>query len=259
MTTFRAALLAAAILTPAAALARPMTPEDVARMESVGAIAVSPDGSRVAFGKNALPDITAGEKNGSTETTLYVATGPNAAQEFLPEGTDVSGIQFTPDGRMLSFLWKEEGEDAKRALYAIPLAGGSHRKIASLDDGNVGNYAWAPDSRTVYFVATAADDTQRKAESKAGFNARIYEEEQRFNRVYAYDTQGSEDAEPRLIETGSQITTIRLSPDGRTLALGSSPSTLVDDSYTKQRVILVDAATGRWRAEVATPGKIDDF
>ena len=46
------------------ALARPMTPEDVAKIESLGAVAVSPDGSRIAFTSVSLPDVSEGEENG---------------------------------------------------------------------------------------------------------------------------------------------------------------------------------------------------
>ena len=43
-----ASLFASASLIAGAANARPMTPEDVAKLESVGTIAVSPDGRRIA-------------------------------------------------------------------------------------------------------------------------------------------------------------------------------------------------------------------
>ena len=53
-----AATLFASVSIAATASARPMTPEDVAKIESIGAIAVSPDGTRVAFTTVSLPDVT---------------------------------------------------------------------------------------------------------------------------------------------------------------------------------------------------------
>ena len=61
--TFRAPLTAGILLATASlaaqAQARPMTPEDVARLESVGTIAVSSDGSRIAFtsGRSGVEDV----------------------------------------------------------------------------------------------------------------------------------------------------------------------------------------------------------
>ena len=46
---FTASLFASASLIAGAANARPMTPEDVAKLESVGTIAVSPDGRMISF------------------------------------------------------------------------------------------------------------------------------------------------------------------------------------------------------------------
>jgi hypothetical protein len=46
---FAAATLFTSVSIAATAAARPMTPEDVAKLESVGTIAVSPDGSREAL------------------------------------------------------------------------------------------------------------------------------------------------------------------------------------------------------------------
>ncbi|MGP1281647.1 MAG: prolyl oligopeptidase family serine peptidase [Parasphingopyxis sp.] len=248
--------VAALAATPA--LARPMTPEDVSRLADVGGIAVSPDGARIAFGRGQLPDILSGAENGSTDTRLHVATAAMAAQDFLPEGMDVSGIRFSPDGRMISFLWKPEGEDdAHTALYGIPVAGGGHRRLAGIEGADIRSYEWAPDGRTVYAIAAAATDPRREAESEAGFNAVIYEEEQRFNRLFAV-TPGSE-AEPRALAIEGHVTELRVAPDGDWLALRWAPTTRVDDSFTSQRVVIVDADDGAIRTTVETPGKIDDF
>jgi len=249
-----------AALTTWPALARPMTPEDVSRLADVGGIAVSPDGTRIAFGLNQLPDILAGEENGATDTTLHIATAANVAQEFLSEGMDVSRIGFSPDGQMITFLWKDESDDdAPTALYGIPVAGGGHRKLVEIDGANIRSYEWAPDSRSVYVIAAAAEDAARERESNAGFNAVIYQEEQRFNRLFAVTINAPEGKEPREIAVDGHVTEVQVAPDGSWLALRRSPSTLVDDSFTRQRVVIVDSDDGDIRATVETPGKIDDF
>ena len=132
--TFRAPLTAAALLATASlaaqAQARPMTPEDVARLESVGTIAVSSDGSRIAYTTASLPDVTEGEENGTTQQQLKLAYGPNNARDFLPDDISVSGVTFSPDGRMVTFTWADG--DEKTAVWGIPVDGGAQRKLAAV-------------------------------------------------------------------------------------------------------------------------------
>ena len=81
--TLTAATLLASVSFAATAAARPMTPEDVAKLEAVGSVAVSPDGTRVAVTSGKLPDVTAGEDNGSTRSTRSQPIGSVSLIGFL--------------------------------------------------------------------------------------------------------------------------------------------------------------------------------
>lgn len=248
-----------ALVATAPAIARPMTAEDVLKIKSVTDIAVSPDGKGIAVGVSQLPNLAEGEENGKAERNLHVAMGAGNIRAFLPDDMDVSRLQYSPDGRMISFLWKPEGEEKKTALYAIPVDGGGHKKLASIKDSNINHYVWGQDSRTVYMLASAATDKARKKEDKAGFDAIIYEEENKFTRLFAADTSATDKAEPREIKVEGEVSALRLSPDGRWLAVASAPTTQVDDSFTSQRVHIIEANSGKRKAVVETPGKIGDF
>ena len=89
-----AATLLASVSIAATAQARPMTPEDVAKLESVASVAISPDGTRIAYEAGGLPDVTAGEDNGGFRATLSIATAPgvdpDAIRRVAREEFDVS-------------------------------------------------------------------------------------------------------------------------------------------------------------------------
>ena len=189
-----------------------MTPEDVAKIESIGAIAVSPDGTRIAFTTVSLPDVTEGEENGGFEQVLKIATGPDTATVYLPEDVSPSGVQFNPDGSMVSFVWAADGED--RAVWGVPIAGGTYRKLAEVADSDVLSYVWGPNGDTIFMLATAEEDEQRTTQRKAGFNSVVYEEEARLRRLFEARVGEELDAEPREIPVPAYVTGFDITPDG---------------------------------------------
>ncbi len=250
-----AALLSAASIT-ATAQARPMTPEDVAKLESVGTMVVSPDGMRVAYTTSSLPDVTEGEDNGGFKSELKVATGPNVAREYLPDDISPGGVRFSPDGRMVTFLWAKDDED--RAVWGVPVNGGTYIKLAAIEDANVASYRFAPDGSTIYLLAAAEEDKQRTKQRKAGFNSRVYEEEFKPARMFAAKAGGDVDEEPSEISVPGYVSYMDVGPMGKVGIIETAPTPLVDDSYTSKRVNIINLATGAVTAEVKTPGKIGD-
>lgn len=250
-----AALLGSASIAATAA-ARPMTPEDVAKMESLGELTVSPDGSRVAFTTARLPDVTEGEENGTTKQQLKLAYGPDSVRAFLPAGMNVSTVRFSPDGTTISFLYT--AEDEKRAVWAIPVDGGGHRKLAEVAEADVRDYAWSPDGATLYLLAGPAPDEALDKRKDAGFDAVVYEEEARLNRLFAARVGAEIDAAPKPVAVPGHVSAIQVAPGGKTAIVESAPSPRVDDSYTSKRVHVIDLASGRVLEVVETPGKLGD-
>ena len=250
-----AVLLAGASLS-ATAQARPMTPEDVAKLESVGQMAVSPDGSRIAFTTASLPDVTSGEENGTTRQQLKLAYGPDNLRDFLPDDMNVSGVQFSPDGRMISFLWTNDDED--RAVYGVPIDGGAYRKLAAVEGTGIRSYAWAPDGSHMHLLVGSAENDARDKESKAGFNSIVYEEEEQFNRLFRARIGMEMDAAPQQVTVPGYVTSFQIADNARIGVIETAPTTQIDDEYVNKRVNILDMATGNVRMVVETPGKIDD-
>ncbi len=257
MMMLRSALLASALALPfGSALAQEaMTAQDVARIETTGTVAVSRDGTQIAFTRVHYPDVTQGEDDGRARQQLFVADGAMAARAFLPEDVAVSAIDFSPDGSMITFL---SGTGAERALWGIPVNGGSQRKLAAVEDAGVSAYAIAPDGLTAYLLVAAAPDEARVAESEAGFDAVVYEEEPHLNRLFAAALGGAElDAAPREVTVPGYVDSFQLAPGGAWALITSAPSPLVDDSYTSKRAHMLDLATGALTT-VETTGKLGD-
>ena len=252
------ATLLASVSLAATAHARPMTPEDVAKVESVGAIAISPDGTRIAYTTSSLPDVTEGEDNGSFKGELSIATAPNFARQFLPDDISPGDVAFSPDGRMVTFTWKKDEEET--AVWGVPVDGGTYVKLAEVEDTGVREYHFSPDGSTIYMLVGGGSDKQRETQSKAGFNSWVYEEEFKPARLFAANVManGEVDAEPREIDIPGFVSAFDVSSDGRMGIIDTTPTPLVDDSYTSKRVNIIDLSTGEVTAVVETPGKIGD-
>lgn len=259
-TTVRAALLAGAILLPAAAMARPMTPEDVARIQQLGEFEIAPDGTQVAYTTVSRPDVTEGEDDGGARQQLFMAGGAGDARSFLPADMNVRSLRFSPDGSMVSFLWRDSGGDT--AVWGIPTDGGAQRMLAGVDDTGVRFYAWSPDGSRIYMLVGAQADEQRDDEREAGFDAIVYEEEDRLNRMFVAmaptGLDADSDPEPIEIAIPGYVSAFQITPDGARAVIDSAPTPNVDDSYTSKRVYVVDLSSNEVTATVETPGKIDD-
>lgn len=258
MSGLRHLLLAAAMLAPVAAFARPMTPEDVARLESVDEVAISADGTRIAYTRARLPDVSSGEENGPARRQLFLADGPGEARVFLPDEVSVSSISFSPGGGMIGFIWAKEDEYS--AVWGIPVDGGAQRKLAAVDDADVQSFAWSPDGSALYMLVSAAPDILREDEAAAGFDAVVYEEEPRLNRLFVAQAGGGEiDALPREATIPGYVDVFQIAPGGDWAVVTSAPTPLVDDSYTSRRAHVIDLASGEIRRVIETPGKLGDI
>ena len=110
----------------------------------------------------------------------------------------------------------------------------------------------------MHLLASAAEDKARTAQSEAGFDAIVYEEEARLNRLFRVAIGDTIDAQPQTIAIPGYVSGFDIAPDARHAIIESAPTPQVDDSYTSKRVHILDLATGTVLRVVETPGKIGD-
>lgn len=229
-----------------------LTIEDVARLRSVGAVVISPDGAAMAYTLSVPRDPFA-EDNGPAWVELHVVGSDGVSRPFVTGEVNVGSIAWAPDGRGISFLAKRKGDDHK-ALYLIPIDGGEARRVLAHDNA-IGSYTWNPDGRSVAFLATESVPEDVESLKKKGFNQEIYEEDQRPTRVWVAEI-GDDAPEPRMLELDGSASSLEWSPDGENLALALAPTPLIDDRYMRRKVHVVNAASGKVHARFNNPGKI---
>ena len=229
--------------------------DDAARRRTVLSARVSPNGENVAYILN-VPRTPYEGEDGSAWTELHVVgiDGRND-RPFLSGEINVSAVDWTPDGRSISFLAKR-GEEEFKSLYSISVDGGEARRVVR-HEADITAYSWSPDGSKVAFLATEKKDPDRTALEEKGFTAQVYEEDLHPVRIWIASVlplATAEEAEPLVVE--GSASELHLSPTGDRLAVALAPTPLIDDHYMKRRVYLLDAETGAVELKIENPGKL---
>ncbi len=233
----------------------PMTPEHVARLKMVSAVKISPSGNQVAYVLS-VPREPVKEPSGLPWEELHVVLADGTSRPFITGEVNVSKVDWTPDGKGISFVAKR-GKDKYQALYAIPADGGEARKIVSFGS-DIGGYSFSPDGNSVAFIAAdpAPEDEEKLKEQ--GFNQEVYEESFRQTRVRIAATGGA-DAPPRSLDLAGFPSELHWAPRGNLLALALAPTPLVDDDFMERKVHVVDAESGKVISRIENPGKLGEI
>lgn len=245
---------------PRAAQQRTITPLDVARIRSTGEIAISPNGSEIAYTLS-VPRRPGGDPNGPAWSELHVVAFDGTRQRpFITGEVNVSHLRWSPDGAYISYLARREG-DEHTAIYVIPAAAGESLRLFQ-HETSVLNFDWRADGRAIAFVAHERVPADLAELKELGFDQEIYEEDWLSRRLYVLDLPngpGGPAGELRMVEVPGQPWSVAWGPDGGRLLTDLSPTPLVDDRYMSRRLHVIDAGTGELLAAIENPGKLGQF
>jgi dipeptidyl aminopeptidase/acylaminoacyl peptidase len=235
----------------------PLTSEDVTRIRSVGQVIVSPTGSHVAYTLS-IPRTPFEDEDGPAWTELHVLdVASGESRTFVGGHVNVAGIGWAPDGSAITYLARRPGDD-RRSLYVIPLAGGESRKMLE-HETSIDSYSLSPDGQRVAFVATEPAKQRASELAKQGVKTEVYEEELRFSHVWLAPANlaGAMEMGPaRQLAIEGHVSDVEWAPSGERLAVAVAPTPLVDDSYMRKRIRVVDAQSGTVLARIENPGKL---
>ena len=230
-----------------------LTPARVARLRSVSAAVLSPQGDRVAYTLSVPREPMVDEDGGPWSELHLLDLATDDDRTFVGGKAGVSQLRFSPDGRSLLFVEKR-AEDKSSALYTIALDGGEARRAARIE-GGISAYSISPDGARVAVISTEPESATRKKASEKGFKQEVYEEDVRPGRVFVLELLGENKA-PKPFPVEGSVNQVHWSPAGDQLALAVAPSALVDDEMMESRIQIVDAASGKTLARLENPGKL---
>ncbi len=251
--TFKQKLLISLLIIPlpVLALADGMRLEQIAELRTVGEVAVSPDGRRIAYTRIVPRDLSS-QDDGAAWTELHVIGSNGVSRPFVSGKVNVGNISWKGDSSEIAFLARR-GDDSQRQLYAIPVAGGEAMRLTNMASG-VSAYSFDPTGERVALVATEKEDSETKRLRDKGFDQIIYEEDWQPRRLWI-QSLADENAAAELLDIEGSVQTVQWSPAGDRLAVVVTPRQLVDDTLMFQRIRLVSPG-GDELGRIENPGKL---
>lgn len=218
----------------------PLTPRALLEVRVPHSLCISPDGKQVVF---------AVEESDFEESRiisrLWIAdTAVGNARRITHSYEGEAIPKWSPDGQWIAFLsmrpdmtepppeHEEEEDLLKEQIWILPVNGGEAFRLTNMREG-VRGYEWAPDSKTIIFLApeTRPQPIQfvRDDERKRKIDPVIEHKEKL--RLQFWEV-GVEDKRPELLYTGDfGLHDFSVSPEGKKLAFTSNHSGEVNDYY----------------------------
>jgi len=218
-------------------------------------VRTSPDGHAVVI-ETLRPDWE-GERY-RNDLWLYRDEGAGSLVQLTRSGHD-HAPQWSPDGKWVAFLSDRAGNGEKGEktdqLWLIAFGGGEPLAVTHGDE-KVHAFAWASDSRRIFF-ATRTPWTKEQQESykKDWKDVVEFRESERGDAIALIEATTG--AMKPVTETPWRVKQMEASPDGRSLAFLTDSISERQEFMEAYGIYLVDAGGGKPRTLLQRPAVLD--
>ncbi len=218
--------------------------EDVISVEGIGSVSVSADGNAIAYTVSS----TDWDENQFSRQIWLARTATNeTAEPFqLTRGEKSSrSPQFAPSGTRLAFL-TDRGNGSE--IFIIDTRGGEASAVTDFE-GSISSFAWSKDGKSIAFVATPSDNSERDARKKAYGDYAGEDEDLTYSHLWVIELD-SADGENSAKHAATQLTSgedftvgsFDWAPDGSSIAFDHRPRPVIDD-FVRSDISIVDVSS----------------
>jgi dipeptidyl aminopeptidase/acylaminoacyl peptidase len=239
---------------------RPLSIDDVYRMQEVGNAQTSPDGKWIAYTVTSI-DREADKRQSSVWMVNWEGT-QDVRLTYGPESS--SSPRWSPDGRYLAFV-SSRPPDGKSQVWLLDRRGGEARQLTKVK-ASLSGYAWSPDGKKLVLEMSSGDEDNSIVTPLSGVTPKIpkpivigryhfkedgegYLTATSNNQLYLFDIETAK-LDPLTTDRNFNDNGPVWSPDGKRIAYLSNHDKDSDQSGTEE-IFLIDARIG------ATPQKLD--
>jgi dipeptidyl aminopeptidase/acylaminoacyl peptidase len=201
---------------------KPMTFLDIINLKRVSTPTLSPDGKQILF------TITTAdwEKNGTVSHIWRLDTDGTGLVQITNGIDGERGGIWSPDGTIISFITRRNGEDEETQIYFLNNSGGEAIKF-SAHEGGVLSHTWSPSGKRIFFTAKdplSKEEEQKKEDKDDAF---IFEKDEKNTHIWAVDVPTKK--ETKLTDGDFTVRGFQLSRDGTKILFSAAPSPNYDD------------------------------
>ena len=144
-----------------AAQPRPLTLDDLAKFQDVGAPRCAPDGKWIAY---TLTTTDAAADKRDTDVWMVSVDGKENIRATSSSESE-SAPQWSPDGKYLSFLSSRPGKAKGAQVWGIDRRGGEAQQLTDVK-GKLSAYEWSPDGKRLALIVKEEDEPAPKEGEK---------------------------------------------------------------------------------------------
>lgn len=228
------------------------TPELAMRYRAIQGVAISPDGSLVAYGIR--EPLMEGEKSEYLTQLWVVRSDGSGGRQFTRGEKSAGSPAFSPDGKYLAFTTSRSGTNQ---VWVLAVDGGEAEQVTTAEAG-VSSYAWSPAGDRIAYLMANPETAEEKAAKREKRDALIVDTDFKFAHLYVVPLRagpsGKREA-TRLTEGDFHVTSFDWAPDGRSLVLAHQADPRINSARLSAHISVVGADSGaRIRALVAGAG-----
>jgi dipeptidyl aminopeptidase/acylaminoacyl peptidase len=223
------------------------TPELTLKVKRVGAVRVSPDGTRAAFVVGTA--VMDGEKSEWVWQIHMSGADGTGAFPLTRSEKSSTAPDWSPDGKWIAFVSARGDKDAKPNLWRIRVDGGEAEALTE-EKGAVTAPSWSPDGKWIAFLGTDPKGEDEEKEDKERRDARVVDEKAKMSRLCVVPAEPNADGKRviRKLTAGPLHVAddFSWSPDSRAIAFTHQPTPAAND-WTRSDVSVVEVASGTVR------------